>query len=95
MTVMDKATGRPVSPGATIHDFRREGWELVGPTDVSTQGRAGKVHVQRTVCHDGEMGVVERWLYASVFGLYVTGIMSCGCPVGPDNPGHLDTCNEI
>ena len=94
-TVMDRATDSIVESGTAVTDFRGECWELVSGSDVTTQGRAGKVHVRQHVCDNGNYGYVDRWFYASSFGLYVVGLMSCGCPVGPDHGGHLDSCTEV
>lgn len=47
-------------------------------------------HVQvRLTGRDGNAFAI----IANVFGLRVSGLMDCGCPVGPDNPDHLDGCD--
>ena len=87
MVATDVKTGAIITEGDTVFSSRGEEARFVAATDPTVPGRAGKVAVDWA--SDGTRG----YYYAKVFGLQVSGIMSCGCPVGPEHPGHLDGCN--
>jgi hypothetical protein len=78
--------GEPVEIGSIVVNSRGEQAKLVFASAMTVPGKSGKVVVE----YEGQDYRSE--LYAHIFGLVVTGIMDCGCPVGPDDPGHLDSC---
>ena len=87
MSVYSKETGREVVRGETVWTIGSEqAYQLVCATSPTVPGKSGKIYVNR--------GGFDHEYYAHIFGVVVKGRMDCGCPVGPDAPGHLDTCKE-
>lgn len=82
-----KATGQRLEPGDAFLDQRGDAYSLVSADGVSTPGRSGYATVA-----DGSG--VEHYGYASNWGLAVAGVMTCGCPVGPDHGSHRPACLE-
>lgn len=90
MSVYVKGTDREVARGDILRTADGTEYRLVCADSPTIPGKSGKVLVENRA---GELGVT-RVLYAHIFGVYVAGWMDCGCPVGPDAGGHLDSCKE-
>ena len=90
MSVYDKATGREIVKGDILRTANGAEYRLVSAAKPTVPGKSGTVWVHLT----SERLGTARTLYAHIFGVVVKGRMDCGCPVGLDDPGHLDTCKE-
>lgn len=88
MVAFSIESGLPVTAGDTVTSFRGEPATLIMPSQPTIPGKSGKVVVEWA----DRSGSRDEY-YANVFGLRVSGLMDCGCPVGPDNPDHLDGCD--
>lgn len=86
-----RADGSVVEPGDELDTFRGERCWFVRADAVTVPGKAGKVTVTFA---EGDVDPFDNrgYFYASVVGLTVHGMMSCGCPAGPDHGWHLEGC---